>query len=112
MWPYTFAFLLLQTNRQIERAAEAESVPAHAGWIGQGHVREALEQHGQQNHADGSPRQMPACAMMRTVAERLMRIGFAQPVIVLAVLEDILVAVGRCLDRHHGVTLRNQATTN
>jgi len=34
---------LLQENRQIERAAETESVPAHACGIKQGHVGEALE---------------------------------------------------------------------
>ena len=37
---------LLQLNRQIERAAETESVPAHARGIRQGHFGEALEQHG------------------------------------------------------------------
>jgi hypothetical protein len=34
---------LLQEKRQIERAAETESVPAHARGIGQCHVGEALE---------------------------------------------------------------------
>jgi hypothetical protein len=36
---------LLQLKRQIERAAETESVPAHARGIRQDHVGKALEQH-------------------------------------------------------------------
>ena len=39
------AAVLLQEDRQIERAAETEPVPAHARGIRQGHVGEALEQH-------------------------------------------------------------------
>ena len=75
---------LLQEKRQIERAAE--SVPAHARGIRQGHVGEALEQHGQQDDANGSPRQVRARAMMmRAVAKNLVRIGLAQPVVVLAI---------------------------
>src|ERR1700685_4654519 len=66
---------LLQENRQIERAAESESVPAHARGIRQGHVGEALEQHWQQDGANGSPRQVRARAMMRAVAKGLVRIG-------------------------------------
>ena len=76
---------LLQEKRQIERAAETESVPAHARGIRQGHVGEALEQHGQQDDANGSPRQVRARAMMRAVAKGLVRIGLAQPVVVLAI---------------------------
>ena len=76
---------LLQEKRQIERAAETESVPAHARGIRQGHVGEALEQHGQQDDANGSPRQVRARAMMRAVAKNLVRIGLAQPVVVLAI---------------------------
>ena len=48
--------VLLQEKRQIERAAETESVPAHARGIKQGHVGEALEQHWQQDGANGLPR--------------------------------------------------------
>ena len=77
--------VLLQENRQIERAAETESVPAHARGIRQGHVGEAFEQHGQQDGANGSPRQVRARAMMRAVAKNLVRIGLAQPVVVLAI---------------------------
>jgi hypothetical protein len=44
-------------------------VPAHARGIRQGHVGEALEQHGQQDDANGSPRQVRARAMMRAVAK-------------------------------------------
>src|ERR1700730_3540661 len=73
----SLAPVLLEENRQIERAAETESVPAHARGIRQGHVREALEQHGQQDGADGSPRQVRARAMMRAVAKGLVRIGLA-----------------------------------
>ncbi len=73
---------LLQEKRQIERAAETESVPAHARGIGQGHVGEALEQHGQQDDANGSPRQVHARAMMRAVAKCPVRTGLAQPVVV------------------------------
>ena len=76
---------LLQEKRQIERAAETESVPAHDRGIGQGHVGEALEQHGQQDDANGSPRQVRARAMMRAVAKGQVRIGLAQPVVVLAI---------------------------
>ena len=76
---------LLQEKRQIERAAETESVPAHARGIRQGHVGEALERHGQQDDANGSPRQVRARAMMRAVAKNLVRIGLAQPVVVLAI---------------------------
>ena len=76
---------LLQEKRQIERAAETESVPAHARGIRQGHVGEALEQHGQQDDANRSPRQVRARAMMRAVAKNLVRIGLAQPVVVLAI---------------------------
>jgi hypothetical protein len=47
--------VLLQLKRQIERAAETESVPAHARGIRQGHVGKALEQHRQQDVADSSP---------------------------------------------------------
>ena len=42
----SLAPVLLQEKRQIERAPETESVPAHARGIRQGHVGEALEQHG------------------------------------------------------------------
>jgi hypothetical protein len=59
----SLAPVLLQEKRQIERAAEAESVPAHARGIKQGHVGEALEQHWQQDGANGSPRQVRARAM-------------------------------------------------
>ena len=52
----SLAPVLLQEKRQIERAAETESVPAHARGIKQGHVGEALEQHWQQDGANGSPR--------------------------------------------------------
>jgi hypothetical protein len=38
--------------------------------------------HGQQDDANGSPRQMRARAMMRGVAKGLVRIGLAQPVVV------------------------------
>ena len=76
---------LLQEKRQIERAAETESVPAHARGIRQGHVGEALEQHGQQDDANRSPRQVRARAMMRAVAKGPVRIGLAQPVVVLAI---------------------------
>ncbi len=41
-WP-PLAPVLLQENRQIERAAETESVPTHALRIRQAHVREAFE---------------------------------------------------------------------
>src|SRR6516225_323709 len=103
---------LLQENRQIERAAETESMPAHARRIGQGHVGEALEQHRQQDGANGSPRQMRARAMMRAVAKGLVRIWLAQRVVVLTVFEDVLVSVRRRLDRHHGVALWDEATAN
>src|SRR6266436_6530848 len=86
----SLAPVLLEANRQIERAAEAESVPAHARGIRQGHVGEALEQHGQQDDTNGSPRQVRARAMMRAVAKGLVRIGLAQPVVVLAIFEGIL----------------------
>ena len=81
----SLAPLLSQENRQIERAAETESVPAHARGIRQGHVGKALEQHRQQDVADSSPRQVRARAMMRAVAKGLVRIGLAQPVAVLAI---------------------------
>jgi hypothetical protein len=77
--------VLLQKKWQIERAAETESVPAHARGIRQGHVGEALEQHGEQDGANGSSRQVRARAMMRAVAKNLVRIGLAQPVVVLAI---------------------------
>src|SRR4030088_3190851 len=108
----SIAPVLLQEKRQMERAAETESVPAHARGIKQGHVGEALEQHWQQDGANGSPRQVRACAMMRAVAKGLVRIGLAQRVIVLAIFEDVLVSVGRRLDRHHGVALRDEAAAN
>jgi hypothetical protein len=41
--------------------------------------------HGQQDDANGSPRQVRARAMMRAVAKGLVRIGLAQPVVVLAI---------------------------
>src|SRR5665647_1398679 len=104
--------VLLQEKRQIERAAETESVPAHARGIKQGHVGEALEQHWQQDGANGPPRQVRARAMMRAVAKGLVRIGLAQPVVVLAIFEGVLVSVGRRLDRHHGVALRDEAAAN
>jgi len=104
--------VLLQENRQIERAAKTESVPADARRIKQRHVGEALEQHWQQDGANGSPRQVRAGAMMRAVAEGLVRIGLAQPVVVLAIFEYVLVPVGRRLDRHHGVALRDQAAAD
>src|SRR5438270_3794881 len=91
----SLAPVLLQEKRQIERAAETESVPAHARGIRQGHVGEALEQHGEQNVANGSPGQVRARAMMRAVAKGLVRIGLAQPVVVLAIFENVLVSVGR-----------------
>src|SRR4029077_15226939 len=84
---------LLQENRQIERAAETESVPAHALGIRQGHVGEALEQHGDQDGANSSSRQGRARAMMRPVAKGVVRIGHAQPVVVFAIFEDVLVSV-------------------
>src|SRR6476469_2242717 len=65
----SLAPVLLQENRQIERAAEIESVPAHARGIKQGHVGEALKQHWQQNGANGSPRKVRPRAMMRAVAK-------------------------------------------
>jgi hypothetical protein len=102
--------VLMQEKRQIERAAETESVPAHARGIRQGHVGEALEQHGEQDDANGSPRQVRARAMMRAVAKGLVRIGLAQPVVVLAIFEGVLVSVGRRLDRHHGVALRDESS--
>src|SRR6476660_4922986 len=83
--PIPRAAVLLQEKRQIERAAETESVPAHARGIRQGHVGEALKQHWQQDGANGSPRQVRARAMMRAVAKGLVRIGLAQPVVVLAI---------------------------
>ena len=52
--PIPRAAVLLQEKRQIERAAETESVPAHARGIRQGHVGEALKQHWQQDGANGS----------------------------------------------------------
>src|SRR5258707_8651409 len=55
----SLAPVLLQEKRQIERAAETESVPAHARGIRQGHVGEALEQHGEQDDANGSPGARP-----------------------------------------------------
>ena len=76
---------LLQEKRQIERAAETESVPAHARGIRQGHVGEAFEHHGEQNGANGASRQVRARAMMRAVAKNLVGIGLAQPVVVLAI---------------------------
>ena len=42
-------------------------------------------QHGQLDDANGSPRQVRARAMMRAVAKGLVRIGLAQPVVVLAI---------------------------
>src|SRR5712672_3204923 len=108
----SLALVLLQEKRQIEWAAEAETVPAHARGIKQGHVGEALEQHWQQDGANGSPRQVRARAMMRAVAKRLVRIGIAQPVVVLAIFEGVLVPVGRRLYRHHGVALRDEAAAN
>ena len=42
-------------------------------------------QHGQLDDANGSPRQVCARAMMRGVAKGLVRIGLAQPVVVLAI---------------------------
>ena len=56
-----------------------QTVPAHAGGIRQGHVGETLEQHGQQDDANGSPRQVRARAMMRAVAKGLVRIGLRSP---------------------------------
>jgi len=50
--------------------------------------------------------------MMRAVAKGLVRIGLAQPVVVLTIFEGVLVSVGRRLDRHHGVTLRDEAAAN
>src|SRR5664279_5335918 len=85
--------LLLQEKRQIERAPETESVPAHIRGIRQGRVGEALEQHWQKDGANGSPRQVRAGAMVRAVAKGLVRIGFAQRVVVLAIVEDVLVPV-------------------
>ena len=108
----SLAPVLLQEKRQIEWTAETESVPAHARGIKQGHVGEALEKHWQQDGANGSPRQVRARAMMRAVAKGLVRIGIAQPVVVLAIFEDLLVPVGRRLDRHHGVALPDQAAAN
>src|SRR5258708_9192696 len=99
----SLATVLEEGKRQIERAAETESVPAYARGIKQGHFGEALEQHWQQDGANGSPRQVRARAMMRAVAKGLVRIGLAQPVVVLAIFEGVLVSVGRRLDRHHGV---------
>src|SRR5712671_1652097 len=64
----SLAPVLLQENRQIERAAETEPVPAHPRGIRQGHVGEALEQHGEQDGASGSSRHVRARAMMRAVA--------------------------------------------
>src|SRR4051794_14370866 len=86
--------MLLQDNRQIERATKTESVPAHAREIRQGDVRETIEQHGQQDVANGSPRQVRAGAMMRSISKRLMRIELAQRIIVLAIFEDVLVSIG------------------
>src|SRR5260370_14201293 len=97
--PIPLAPVLLQEKRQIERAAETESVPAHARGIKQGHVGEALEQHGQQDGANGSPRQVRARAMMRAVAKGLVRIGLAPSVVVLAIFEDVLVSIGPRPDR-------------
>jgi hypothetical protein len=108
----SLAPVLLQQKRQIERAAETESVPAHARGIRQAHVGEALKQHGQQDDANGSPRQVRARTMMRAVAKGLVRIGLAQRVVVLAIFEGVLVSVGRRLDRHHGVALRDEAPAN
>src|SRR5258708_23956087 len=108
----SLASVLLEEKRQIERAAETESVPAHARGIKQDHVGEALEQHWQQDGANGSPRQVGARAMMRAIAKGLVRIGLAQPVVVLAIFEDVLIPVGRRLDRHYGVALRDQAAAN
>ena len=102
----------MQENRQIERAAETESVPAHARGIRQGHVGEALEQHGYQDRANGSPRQVRARAVMRAVAKGLVRIGLTQPAIVFAIVEDVLVPIGRRLDRHHGVAFRDEAAAD
>src|SRR5882757_5468531 len=106
------ARVLLQEKRQIERAAETESVPAHARGIRQGHVGEALEQHRHQDVADSSPRQVRARAMMRAVAKGLVRIRLAQRVVFLAIFEEVLVSVGRRLDSHHGVTLWNEAAAD
>src|ERR1700751_6011413 len=91
----SLAAALLQENRQIERAAETESVPAHARGIRQDHVGEALEQHGEQDGANGSSRQVRARAMMRAVAKGLVRIGLAQPIVVLAIFENVLISVCR-----------------
>ncbi len=97
---------------RFERAAETESVPAHARGIRQGHVGEAFEHHGEQDGANGSSRQVRAGAMMRAVTKGLVRIGLAQPVVVLTIFEDVLVSVCRRLDRHHGVALRDEAAAN
>lgn len=102
----------LQTNRQIERPAETKTVPAHACGIRQGHAGEALEKHGEQDDANGSPRQVGACAMMRAVAKGLVRIGVAKRIVILPIFEDVLVSVGGGLDRHHGVALRDEAAAN
>src|SRR6266576_1222017 len=84
----SLAPVLLQEKRQVERAAEPESVPAHARGIRQGHVGKALEQHRHQDVADSSPRQVRARAMMRAIAKGLVRIGGAKRVVVLAVFDD------------------------
>src|SRR5262249_13687757 len=89
-----------------------EPVPTHAGGIRQRYIGEALEQHWQQDSSNGSPRQVRAGAMMWAVAKGLMRIGLAQPVVVLSIFEDVLVSVGRGLDRHHSRALWDQTTAN
>src|ERR1700743_3208072 len=89
--------ILIQDYRQIEWAAETESVPAHARGIRQGHKRKALEQHWQQDFAHSSPGQVRAGAMMWTVAKGLVRIRVAQCVVVLSIFEDVLVSGGRSL---------------
>ena len=76
----SLAPVLLQEKRQIEGAAETESVPAHARGIRQGHIWEAVEQHWQHDGANGSPRQVRARAMMGAVAKGLVRLGLAQRV--------------------------------
>src|SRR6476620_7490410 len=109
---FSLAPTLLQLKRQIEGAAEPESVPAHARGIREGHVGKALEQHRHQDVADSSPRQVRTRAMMRAVAKGLVRIGDAKRVVDLAVVDDVLVSVGGGLDRHHGVALRDEAAAN
>src|SRR5258708_3934766 len=74
--------------------------------------REALEQHRQQDRTNCSPRDVSACAMMRAIAKGLMRIRLAQRVVGLAIFEDVLIPVGRRLNRHHSIALWNQAAAN